>query len=35
MEKVIGSVCAVAGIVLFIYGSYAAIVVFQMRGVHP
>ncbi len=30
MEKAIGSVCAVAGIVLFIYGTYVAVRVFQM-----
>ena len=35
IEKAIGSVCAIAGIVLFIYGSYAAVMVFQMRGVRP
>ena len=33
MEKVIGGLCAVAGVALFIYGSYAAITVFQMKGV--
>jgi len=35
MEKAIGSVCAVAGIALFVYGSYAAIMVFQMKEVRP
>ena len=30
MEKAIGSVCAVAGMVLFIYGSYVAVRVYQM-----
>jgi succinate dehydrogenase hydrophobic anchor subunit len=35
MEKAIGGVCAVAGIILFFYGSYVAIAVFQMKGVHP
>lgn len=35
MEKAIGSVCAIAGIVLFIYGSYVAVMVFQMKGVRP
>jgi len=34
-EKVIGGLCAVAGIGLFIYGSYAAVRVFQMKGVLP
>jgi succinate dehydrogenase hydrophobic anchor subunit len=33
VEKVIGGLCAVAGVALFIYGSYAAIKVFQMKGV--
>ncbi len=33
VEKAIGGLCAVAGVVLFIYGSYVAIVVFQMKGV--
>jgi succinate dehydrogenase hydrophobic anchor subunit len=33
LEKLIGGALAVAGIVLFLYGSYAAIVVFQMNGV--
>jgi len=30
MENMIGSVCAVAGIVLFIYGTYVAVRVYQM-----
>jgi succinate dehydrogenase hydrophobic anchor subunit len=33
MEKLIGGICAVGGIVLFIYGSYVAVVVFQMKEV--
>jgi succinate dehydrogenase hydrophobic anchor subunit len=32
-EKTIGSILAVAGIALFIYGSYVAIALFQTRGV--
>jgi succinate dehydrogenase hydrophobic anchor subunit len=35
VQKAIGGFCAVAGFVLFIYGSYAAIAVFQMKGVQP
>jgi succinate dehydrogenase hydrophobic anchor subunit len=42
MEKAIGSVCGIAGIVLFIYGSYVAVKVYQMaivvaqaKGVQP
>ncbi len=35
MEKAIGSVCALAGIVLFAYGSYVAIMLYQMREVRP
>jgi succinate dehydrogenase hydrophobic anchor subunit len=35
IEKAIGGLCAVAGVVLFIYGSYVAVVVFQMKGVQP
>jgi succinate dehydrogenase hydrophobic anchor subunit len=35
LEKSIGALCAVAGLGLFIYGSYAAIYVFQMKGVLP
>ena len=34
-EKAIGGLCAIAGIGLFIYGSYAAVRVFQMKGVLP
>ena len=33
LEKVIGAACAVAGFVLFVYGSYVAVRVFQMKGV--
>ena len=33
LEKLIGSVLAVAGIALFLYGGYVAIVVFQTSGV--
>jgi succinate dehydrogenase hydrophobic anchor subunit len=33
VEKAIGGLCAVAGIVLFVYGSYVAILLFQMKGV--
>ncbi len=32
-EKVIGGLCAVSGIALFIYGSYVAVLVFRMKGV--
>ncbi len=32
-EKLIGTLCALAGIGLFIYGSYVAYAVFQMGGV--
>ncbi len=32
-EKFIGAVCTIAGIGLFIYGSYVAYAVFQMGGV--
>ncbi len=35
VEKFIGGLCAVAGFVLFVYGSYAAIAVFQLKGVQP
>jgi succinate dehydrogenase hydrophobic anchor subunit len=35
LEKSIGALCAVAGIGLFLYGSYAAVYVFQMKGVLP
>jgi succinate dehydrogenase hydrophobic anchor subunit len=34
-EKLIGGLCAIAGFGLFIYGSYVAVVVFQMKGVQP
>ncbi|MBN2242438.1 MAG: hypothetical protein JW793_07085 [Acidobacteria bacterium] len=33
LEKLVGGVLAVAGIALFLYGSYVAIVVYQMNGV--
>jgi succinate dehydrogenase hydrophobic anchor subunit len=33
MEKTISGTCAVAGSALFIYGSYVAVVVFQMKEV--
>jgi succinate dehydrogenase hydrophobic anchor subunit len=33
VEKAIGALCAVAGIALFIYGSYVAVIVFQMKEV--
>jgi len=33
LEKAIGGVLAIAGIALFFYGSYVAVVVFQMSGV--
>jgi succinate dehydrogenase hydrophobic anchor subunit len=33
LEKTIGGVCAIAGIGLFIYGSYVAVLVFQMGGI--
>lgn len=32
-EKFIGGMCAVAGVALFIYGSYVAVAVFQSKGV--
>jgi|WetSurMetagenome_2_1015567.scaffolds.fasta_scaffold1085336_2 succinate dehydrogenase hydrophobic anchor subunit len=42
LEKAIGSVCAVAGVVLFVYGSYVAVMLYQKpwilsqaKGVHP
>lgn len=35
VEKAIGGLCAVVGVVLFIYGSYAAILVYQMKEVRP
>jgi len=34
-EKVFGGLCAVAGFVLFFYGSYVALAVFEMKGVRP
>lgn len=33
LEKAIGGLCAVAGLALFIYGSYVAVLVFRMKGV--
>jgi succinate dehydrogenase hydrophobic anchor subunit len=33
LEKAIGSVCAIAGIVLFVYGSYVAVRLYQMPKV--
>lgn len=33
LEKLIGGLCAVAGFALFIYGSYVAVAVFQLKGV--
>ena len=33
LEKTIGGILAVAGIALFLYGSYVAVVVFQTSGV--
>jgi succinate dehydrogenase hydrophobic anchor subunit len=33
LEKTVGGVLALAGIALFLYGSYVAVVVFQMSGV--
>ena len=35
LEKLIGGVCAIAGFALFVYGSYVAVAVFQMKGVQP
>jgi succinate dehydrogenase hydrophobic anchor subunit len=35
LEKLIGGVCTIAGFGLFIYGSYVAVAVFQMKGVQP
>jgi succinate dehydrogenase hydrophobic anchor subunit len=32
-EKLIGGVCAIAGFALFLYGSYVAVAVFQLKGV--
>jgi succinate dehydrogenase hydrophobic anchor subunit len=31
-EKAIGGLCALTGVALFIYGSYVAVRVFQMKG---
>jgi succinate dehydrogenase hydrophobic anchor subunit len=33
MEKAISGICAFGGIALFIYGSYVAVIVFQMKEV--
>jgi succinate dehydrogenase / fumarate reductase membrane anchor subunit len=35
LEKAIGSVCAVAGVLLFIYGSYVAVMLVRMPEVRP
>jgi succinate dehydrogenase / fumarate reductase membrane anchor subunit len=35
VQKAIGGLCAVVGFALFLYGSYAAIAVFQLKGVQP
>lgn len=42
MEKAIGSLCAIAGVALFVYGSYVAVklvqmkeVIAQLKGVQP
>jgi len=35
VEKAIGGMCVVAGVALFVYGSYVAVFVFQMGGVTP
>jgi succinate dehydrogenase hydrophobic anchor subunit len=32
MEKIIGGLCALTGVALFIYGSYVAVRVYQMKG---
>jgi succinate dehydrogenase hydrophobic anchor subunit len=32
LEKIIGGICALTGVALFIYGSYVAVRVFQMKG---
>jgi succinate dehydrogenase hydrophobic anchor subunit len=32
LEKMIGGICAVAGVALFFYGSYVAVAVFRMGG---
>jgi succinate dehydrogenase hydrophobic anchor subunit len=34
-EKAIGGLCAIAGVALFIYGSYVAVAVYRMGGVRP
>jgi succinate dehydrogenase hydrophobic anchor subunit len=33
LQKLIGRACAVVGFALFVYGSYVAILVYQMKGV--
>ena len=33
VEKAVGRVCAIVGFALFIYGSYVAVLVYQMKGV--
>ena len=35
LEKAIGRVCAVAGVLLFIYGSYVAVMLVRMPEVRP
>jgi succinate dehydrogenase hydrophobic anchor subunit len=35
LEKLIGGFCALAGIVLFVYGSYVAVALVQVKGVQP
>jgi len=35
IQKAVGSLCVLIGLTLFIYGSYAAIAVFQLKGVQP
>jgi succinate dehydrogenase hydrophobic anchor subunit len=32
LEKIIGGLCALTGVTLFIYGSYVAVRVYQMKG---
>jgi succinate dehydrogenase hydrophobic anchor subunit len=32
LEKIIGGLCALTGVFLFIYGSYVAVRVYQMKG---
>ena len=34
-EKAIGGFCAVVGVFLFVYGTYAAVAVYRMGGVRP